>query len=623
MEVLKKNNAVFTRIPVNPTALVFYLSCLVFILRLYACGLIFPGLGGMDYYGYIELARNIVQHLDFTVRWEFDSPFVYPPLFSILISLLTLLTKNFVTSILLINIFSASFYLVPLFALVRGMLGGYCASLALAFSIYFYGVKPCNMLNMDFFYSFLIIVLCWFIWDTLTHRSRQAGRYVLAGVLVGIADLTKFSGAFFGLAGIVSILHYFGRYQRDLPRGLKMSGLLILGALPLILGYHLLLDRNAADSVPNIGTRVFFDGNYMYQRGADFREGKITEINDQATEFPYVNFLKTHSIVGFSLQHPGFITAKYLWGLKNITADMSYTLLPVGDIPKSAFLRITPGADKIIYALMSNGYISPLKETSMGEVQLNPSVYLRREAVRHAAGPYFGQVWELLDHYRTSRKRLNLLIQGTFLLVLLLGAAYYQWRFDLVHILLFVSGLCLIPLGIAEERYLLPFMPLYFVLWLFGLTAGYAMIKKQLTDVRFLNGWVIVLGTCLVILYAITLGKQFHEYARFYKSESQMDTTWRTAASWIRQDSAGLSHRAKIMSLDNYIAYLTDAGFIRLPYFVFNWDRVLKFAAFKKVDYLVISGDFLDTFPGVSRGWPVKIFDDHIWPDNTILVYKI
>jgi hypothetical protein len=596
MEAPKKNLSFLNNIPVNPEAVIIYISCLVFVLRIYACRHVFPELSGMDYYGYIELAKNIFHEFNFTVSWELDSPVQYPPFFSILMYLLTCLTHNFVTSILLINIFSASFYLIPLFSMVRNMLNIYSASLAVVFAVYFYGIKPCYMLNMDFFYSFLVIVICWLIWDTLTHQSRRAGRYVLAGVLIGVADLTKYSGILFGLAGIASILYYFVHGQRDPGRGIKMSAWLLLGALPLIMTYHLLLMDHGPKAFPSIGARVFFDGNYVYDNGSDYREGKISEINPQGTEFTYAAFLKTNDFLDFSFKHPSYIFHKYKWGLNKITRDMTYTVLPVGNIAKSEFTKISPQGDKIIFELTNKGYISVLREVSAAEVQVNPNIYLKKEAIRDAAGVYSGKVWNILDRYRASRKKINLLVQGMFLVLLMISGVYYKWPFNIVHILLFMAGMLLIPLCSAEERYLMPFMPLYSVLWLFGFNACYGMIKTVMKDDRFLRYWVILLSICLAAVYVISTCKQIHEQARFYAGQGQIDATWRKAAAWIEADSRDLPKRAKIMSLDNYMSYLTDSDYIRLPYFIFDWDRVLNFAVFKKVDYMVISGDFVDSF---------------------------
>ena len=75
----------FNKNPVNPYAVIIYVSFILFLLRIYACRYVLPEFTGMDYYGYVELGKNIFHRLDFTVNWELDSPIQYPPFFPILI----------------------------------------------------------------------------------------------------------------------------------------------------------------------------------------------------------------------------------------------------------------------------------------------------------------------------------------------------------------------------------------------------------------------------------------------------------------------------------------------------------------------------------------------------------
>jgi len=347
---------------VNPDAVVIYVSFLLFVLRLYVCRHMPPLYSGMDYYGYIELAKNIFHHLDFTVRWELDTPIQYPPFFSILVYLLTFLTKNFVASIQYISIFCASFYIVPLFSLVRKILNVQCAVLAAVFTTYYFGIQPCYLLNMDFFYSFLIIIICWFIWDILTDQTHQAGRCVLAGVLIGVAYLTKFSGILFGVAGMASIIYYYARHQQGLKAAAKYCGFLLLGAAPLLISYHLLLHNGSQGKVPSISTYAFYDGNYTYENGLDYREERISGLNEQGTEYSHILRIKAAGEYSFFFKHPMFVLDKYLWGLNKITQKMTFTVLPGGNIAKSRFYDLGPQGNKVFYELRGNGWDGILRD---------------------------------------------------------------------------------------------------------------------------------------------------------------------------------------------------------------------------------------------------------------------
>jgi hypothetical protein len=580
----------------NCDAVILCISCVVFLLRLYACRFVHPLYSGMDYYGYIELAKNIFHHLDFTVRWELDTPIEYPPFFSILIYLLTYWTKNFITSIQLISIFSASFYLIPLFYLVRNILNIYSAFLAVAFAIYFFGIKPCYLLNMDFFYSFLMMIICWLIWDTLTHRNSQTGRFILAGFLVSLAYVTKFSGILFGYAGMASILYYFVRYQQDLGKGIKKSAWLILGAAPLFMTYHLLLEHNAHKQSPSIAAYAFYDGNYMYENGLDHREERMSEINAQGTEFGQIDRIKSRNEFDFLLKDPLFVWHKFLWGLNVISQDVTFTVLPGGNILKSKLIHIGPKGQQVFEMLKGNGWDGIVREVSSTEVQINRDCFLTKESVRKAAGHDFDKVWKILNRSRNTRMMINFIFQGAFLILLIFSGVFYRWHFNFIHILLFAAGMALIPLYLILERYLIPFMPLYFVLWLFILNAGYKFFEGEIKDKNYLRIIVFVFFVSFVFLCCARICKQVEGSRLYFRDEVKRNGTWLQTAAWIKKDSMDLHHRAKIMSSDNYASYLTNSDFIRLPFVISSWDKVVNFAIRRNTDYIVIQGDHSDSF---------------------------
>jgi hypothetical protein len=125
---------------------------------------------------------------------------------------------------------------------------------------------------------------------------------------------------------------------------------------------------------------------------------------------------------------------------------------------------------------------------------------------------------------------------------------------------------------------------------------GYCYIKTVTTNKMILRYLAIVVFAFLVAVYSANSCKQIAQRRVYFKYEVKRNQTWLQTASWIKNDSRGLAQRAKIMSQYNYLSYLTDADYIRLPYLIANWDKVINFAALKKVNYIVIDGEYLNSF---------------------------
>ena len=600
-------------------------ALLLFLARLYACQFMLPEFTGMDYYGYIELGKNIFHKLDFSVRWELGSPLEYPPLFSILIYLLTILTKNFITSIQFISILSASFYIIPLFSLVKNILNTYYAVLAVVFSTYYFGLKPCVELKSDFFFSFLVIIICWLLWDTLFHRRLQAGRYVLTGILISLAFLTKYSGAMLCYAGMISVLYYFLRLQRDIKTGFRMSSFILLGFAPLFVSYHLLLFNDPKAEIPSISAYTFFDGNYLYQGGLTYRNEKVSELDPGGTEFRYLSFLKSNNVLKFSLENPGFIFDKYKWGLEKNAEDLTFSVIPDGAFKKSRFFNIGPDGGRVLSPLIRNGVLLEVFPT---EVMVNPNSDLTMEAVRKAAGVYFVKVWGILQESLVSREITSIIVQGAFLFLLMISGSYYKWHPKIMHILFFCAAMVFIPFFHCSGRYLMPFMVLYFILWLFIVDTGHSIIKLLIKDGGFSRYLALAFFAFIVSIYIFSCGKKIYQDQRYMGDRVRQNERWLKAATWIKIDSMTLHRRAKIMSLDNYVPYLTDADYIRLPSVISDREKVLDFAALKGVDYIVVegqsSGPFLALDPG-ANALPrhVKITHEIMVDDKTVLILKI
>jgi hypothetical protein len=78
---------------------------------------------------------------------------------------------------------------------------------------------------------------------------------------------------------------------------------------------------------------------------------------------------------------------------------------------------------------------------------------------------------------------------------------------------------------------------------------------------------------------------------------------------------------------NNYLSYLTDSDYIRLPYYISDWKRVINFALLKKVNYMVISGDYIDSFLTYSKAAPhhgrIKVIHGINGGSGTLWVLKI
>lgn len=468
--------------------------------------------------------------------------------------------------------------------------------MAVAFAITYYGVRPCTMLNMDFLYSFLVIVICWLVWDTLTYHSGRAGRYVLAGFLVSLACLFKYSGIIFGAAAIASIVLYFSREHRDLGQGLKMAAWLLLGAVPLLMAYQLLLERPGQGQNPSIGTYAFYDGTYLSQGGLDYREERMSEINAGGTQYSHVERIRSSNEFDYSLKHPSQMVHKFLWGFNVTSQDVTFSILPGGDISDTKITRLGPQGKQLLELLKGNGWSGIVREVSPSEVQVNRDRFLTEADVRSTVGNDFDKVWKVLSRSNSRRIFINRLFQGAFLLLLFISAWHYRWSFDLMHVIFFAFGMVLIPLCLVQERYLWPFMPLYFVLWLFILNAGYQALDKEIKDKTFLKVMgIILLGVFLAVCTTKTT-KQIGRLRLYYNQEVHRNQAWDEAASWLKEDAKALGHPPKIMSSDNFLSYLTHAQYTRLPFVIPSWKRLLDFALLKKVDYLVIESDHSPSF---------------------------
>jgi hypothetical protein len=385
----------------RPGALWFIagLSCILFLIRLYFCRRLYPDIIlTNDFYGYIELGKNVFHDFNFIVRWILDNPVSYPPLFSVFVHLVTLFTKDALYSIQCVNAFAVSFVLIPLYALVKKLLNDFFAFCAVLFTTYYFGVTySSSIVYSDFFFSAMALTACWLVWDTLTRKDQSATRYILTGVFISLVYLTKFTGILYCLAAAMSIFCFFRQF-RSARVGIKMASFCLVGFLPLFLAYQLVLLHHAdGRKIDSMATFVFFDGNAEFEKN---REQKMYGLNAEGTEFEHLSVCRTHSVFGFCLKHPRLIFKKYIHGLKQYLEYANFSVFPF----------------------------------------IKPNI------------------------------RLYLLLQ-VILIVLLMTLPYDKWRAGITHVVLFMSPVFFIPLFYGGQRYFMPFVPLYFILWLFAIQA--------------------------------------------------------------------------------------------------------------------------------------------------------
>jgi hypothetical protein len=180
-----------------------------------------------------------------------------------------------------------------------------------------------------------------------------------------------------------------------------------------------------------------------------------------------------------------------------------------------------------------------------------------------------------------------IIIQCILVILILVALIYYKRRFNIIYIFLFVATVLFIPFFVIYERYLMPFIPFYFLLWLLGLNALFNLFKdsRKFTNSKYIVRLLVVLfAAILVYNYSLKFHKAIfrhdqkkeHPYKEYFK-----------AAGWIKNDSKNKTGRSKIMSLKTTFAYLTNSYFIALP-FENSLERIIRFAFMKNVDYIIL-----------------------------------
>lgn len=414
------------------TKIIISISFVLFLIRLFLSQSIYPEIiHSNDFYGYIELGRNIFSELDFVVRWQLDNPTRYPPFFSVLIQLLTFFTKDPLVSIQYLNAFSVSFCLIPLFLVTRKLLNTVSAFVVTVFMTYFFGLyKPCYTLSLDYFFTFLTITIFWLIWEILTGENQKAMGFVSMGFLISLAYLTRYQGIIYCLLTIILMFFFYRLKRSSLKTIFKKILFLILGFLPLFIIYNALVyNAGRHEQAYDIGTYTFFDGNYYFEGE---REHKMYMLNPEGTEFNHLSNRQTYTVASFCLKYPNFIQRKYFKGLKRTFKIMTKCVFPFKFAKKGNF---------------------------------------------HISIQYI-------------------------LLILILGAVInFKYRFKIMYVFLFASTILFVPLYLTSERYLMPYMPFYLILWLVGVDWFYNLFERNIKNFLKYTVWFLLITLTVLLVY--------------------------------------------------------------------------------------------------------------------------
>jgi hypothetical protein len=238
------------------------------------------------------------------------------------------------------------------------------------------------------------------------------------------------------------------------------------------------------------------------------------------------------------------------------------------------------------------GYVSFLKKNS-------PMSF----SVKHPALVFHKYLWGLKRVVKVTALRifpfmnirsdgLILGIQLVFMLLLVLGVFHCRSSPGIAHILLFASVIACFPLvHVFDERYIMPFMPLFFVLLLSGVNAVHRSIDPWIRPRSFHRSLGVVFFVFLSFMYLLNCYNGARRDFAVSKRKGQYEEFLETA-SWIKNDARDSTKRIKIMSRYTAISYLTDSAFIILPY-TLDWNTIIHFAVSRDVDYIVIDRAYL------------------------------
>ena len=185
----------------------------------------------------------------------------------------------------------------------------------------------------------------------------------------------------------------------------------------------------------------------------------------------------------------------------------------------------------------------------------------------------------------------HLPLQAVLFFLLILG---FQTRYAkaLVYVFLFLAGIFWVPLfdgGGSTIRYYMPYVPFYFLLWLGGAQVLSEYLRRK-EMMRWATRWGRSGGMMILCLFLVIYGYEFYQKARWWPRYDY--GSYERAARRLAQ-ARNIHRPFKIMAPTNIMSFLTDSRFIMFPY-DFDWERIVRFARIKKVDYIIYDARALE-----------------------------
>jgi len=210
--------------------------------------------------------------------------------------------------------------------------------------------------------------------------------------------------------------------------------------------------------------------------------------------------------------------------------------------------------------------------------------------------------------------------------LLILVGLCVNYNKNLVYLVLFISGLALVPLFDVYERYYMPFVYFYFLLGLRGLENLWGCICRLKTfkvPQNVCRTSFLAFLCILATIYSYQFVVQAYAYPRYYYDE------YYKAAEWLQDQR--VSKPLKIMAWKNHMAFLSGSRFIPFPY-EFDLGIIVRFAQSKGVDYMIIERKafsfsrkeqwrFLKEAPWDNYPLSLSYYDKS--HGNEIFIYKI
>ena len=248
-----------------------------------------------------------------------------------------------------------------------------------------------------------------------------------------------------------------------------------------------------------------------------------------------------------------------------------------------------PLRDGKVYGLNQEGtefsYVSFLKTHSIREFLYENPKYVFHKGI-WAINQTAYQLILILCPFLDQSNDLSIFPYVFLFFPIIAGGMLTRWSAKIMHILFFVSIIFFTGFFSFIFRYIYPFVPLFFALWLYAFYTVFLYIEEAMVG----YGRMIFKCFCVCMVVIFMLVYFIYGYQSFLSQKADKHKDYLAVSSWVREDSSKMFKRIKMMSRQSPFAYLTDSEFIRLP-ITDSFEKVLKFASLKHVDYIIVPKD--------------------------------